>query len=141
MNHPAQVMELPGTVSTSTPPRDLALAPANSQRAKRLATLGLSLEQRCGPRSSTPAHGKRAAAAATVTAWVQAKQYQNLATAYGVTAQELAAVASEVEVMTDEAWPSSSVNRKKPSRASTRFGAPPVGSGSGRHTAAAQSVE
>jgi hypothetical protein len=43
-----------------------------------------------------------AAAAATITAWVQAKQHQNLATAYGVTAQELSAVAAEVEALTDE---------------------------------------
>jgi hypothetical protein len=38
-----------------------------------------------------------------VTAWVQAKQYQNLATAYGVTSQELSSVASEVATLTDEA--------------------------------------
>jgi hypothetical protein len=43
-----------------------------------------------------------AAIAATVTAWAQAKQHQNLATAYGVTAQELAAVASELRGLTDE---------------------------------------
>jgi hypothetical protein len=43
-----------------------------------------------------------AVAAATATAWLQAKQHQNLATAYGVTSQELAAVASELEALTDE---------------------------------------
>jgi hypothetical protein len=46
-----------------------------------------------------------AAAAAAATAWLQAKQHQNLATAYGVTSQELAAVASELEALSDEsAW-------------------------------------
>jgi hypothetical protein len=44
-----------------------------------------------------------AAGAAAATAWVQAKQHQNLATAYGVTSQELAAVTSEVEALTDQA--------------------------------------
>lgn len=43
-----------------------------------------------------------AAAAAAAAAWLQAKQYQNLATAYGVTSQELAAVASELEAVRDE---------------------------------------
>ncbi|MBV8929355.1 MAG: DUF4231 domain-containing protein [Mycobacteriaceae bacterium] len=46
-----------------------------------------------------------AAAAAAAAAWLQAKQHENLATAYGVTSQELAAVASELEKVTDEsAW-------------------------------------
>lgn len=50
--------------------------------------------------------GIAAAAAASITAWAQTKQYQNLSTAYGVTAQELASVASEVEAATDEkSWP------------------------------------
>lgn len=44
-----------------------------------------------------------AAAAVGATAWMHAKQHQNLATAYGVTSQELAAVASEVEAVEDEA--------------------------------------
>jgi hypothetical protein len=44
-----------------------------------------------------------ATAAAAATAWVQAKQHQNLATGYGVTSQELAAIASELEALTDEA--------------------------------------
>jgi len=45
------------------------------------------------------------ALAATATAWVQAKQHQNLATAYGVTALELASVAAEAEALDDEsAW-------------------------------------
>lgn len=35
-----------------------------------------------------------AAAAAAVTAWLEAKQHRNLATAYGITAQELASAAS-----------------------------------------------
>jgi SMODS and SLOG-associating 2TM effector domain 3/SMODS and SLOG-associating 2TM effector domain 1 len=43
-----------------------------------------------------------AAAAATATAWLQAKQHQNVATAYGVTSHELAAVASELEALADE---------------------------------------
>lgn len=46
--------------------------------------------------------GIAAAAVASVTAWAQTKQYQNLSTAYGVTAQELASVASEVEAATNE---------------------------------------
>lgn len=47
-----------------------------------------------------------AAAAATAIAWLQTKQFQNLATAYGITAQELASVAAEVEAWNDEAtWP------------------------------------
>lgn len=46
-----------------------------------------------------------AAAAAAATAWMQAKQHRNLATAYGVTSQELAAIASELEALSDEsAW-------------------------------------
>jgi len=47
-----------------------------------------------------------ATASAAAGSWVQAKQYQNLSTAYGVTSQELAAVGSEVEALTDERlWP------------------------------------
>jgi hypothetical protein len=47
-----------------------------------------------------------ATGAAAAAAWVQAKQYQTLSTAYSVTSQELAAVASEVEALHDEAlWP------------------------------------
>lgn len=46
--------------------------------------------------------GVLAAIAAIITAWVQAKQHETLATAYGVTAQELASVASEAEALTDE---------------------------------------
>ncbi|MGY1740068.1 MULTISPECIES: DUF4231 domain-containing protein [unclassified Blastococcus] len=43
--------------------------------------------------------------AATIIAWVQAKQYQTLATAYAVTALELASVASEAEaVSSEETW-------------------------------------
>lgn len=43
-----------------------------------------------------------AAAAATVTAWLEAKQHRNLATAYGITAQELASAASLGETIADE---------------------------------------
>ncbi len=46
-----------------------------------------------------------AAAAAAATAWLQAKQHEHLATAYAVTSQELSAVASELQAVTDEtAW-------------------------------------
>ena len=46
-----------------------------------------------------------AAIAATITAWVQAKQHKILATAYSVTSQELAAVKSELDLIIDEsAW-------------------------------------
>lgn len=44
-----------------------------------------------------------AAIATAVTAWVQAKQHQNLSTAYAVTSQELASVSSEVAAIADEA--------------------------------------
>jgi SMODS and SLOG-associating 2TM effector domain 3/SMODS and SLOG-associating 2TM effector domain 1 len=44
-----------------------------------------------------------AATAAAATAWLQAKQHENLATAYAVTSQELSAVASELQAVTDEA--------------------------------------
>lgn len=47
--------------------------------------------------------GVFAALAATITAWTQAKQYQTLATAYGITAQELSMVLSEAELVTTEA--------------------------------------
>lgn len=47
--------------------------------------------------------GVFAAFAATITAWVQAKQYQTLATAYGITTQELGMVLSEAELVTSEA--------------------------------------
>lgn len=47
--------------------------------------------------------GVFAAFAATITAWTQAKQYQTLATAYGITTQELAMVLSEAELVTSEA--------------------------------------
>lgn len=46
--------------------------------------------------------GVFAATAATVTAWTQAKQYKTLGTAYGVTAQELAGVKSELDALEDE---------------------------------------
>jgi hypothetical protein len=50
--------------------------------------------------------GVFAAAATGVTSWIQARQHRNLETAYTVTALELAAVASELESLTDEnAWP------------------------------------
>jgi hypothetical protein len=44
-----------------------------------------------------------ATAATAAAAWLQAKQHQNLATAYGVTSQELASLASRVETLADEA--------------------------------------
>ena len=43
-----------------------------------------------------------AAAAAAAAAWLQAKQHENLATAYGLTSLELAAVATELDAVTDE---------------------------------------
>lgn len=46
--------------------------------------------------------GLLAAIAATITGWVQLKQHRNLATAYGVTAHELAAIASETKALEDE---------------------------------------
>jgi hypothetical protein len=46
--------------------------------------------------------GILAAVAATVTAWIQAKQHQNLATAYSVTSLELTSIFSEVNLATDE---------------------------------------
>ena len=47
--------------------------------------------------------GVFAALAATATAWTQAKQYQTLATAYGITAQALSMVLSEATFVTNEA--------------------------------------
>ncbi len=50
--------------------------------------------------------GVFAAAAAAATAWLQAKQHENLATSYGVASQELAAITNQLETQTDEiAWP------------------------------------
>ncbi len=49
--------------------------------------------------------GMLAAIAATGTAWMQAKQHQNLATAYSVTAQELASILSELENVQESDWP------------------------------------
>ena len=49
--------------------------------------------------------GLFAALAATITAWVQAKQHSNLATAYGITAQELATIHSEIPSITESGWP------------------------------------
>ena len=46
--------------------------------------------------------GVLAAVGATVTAWVQAKQHQNLATAYSITSQELASISSEIDLITSE---------------------------------------
>lgn len=49
--------------------------------------------------------GLFAALAASITAWVQAKQFKTLAVAYGVTAQELAGVRDELDAVEDEtAW-------------------------------------
>ncbi|WP_309105219.1 DUF4231 domain-containing protein [Microbacterium sp.] len=47
--------------------------------------------------------GLFAALAAAVTAWTQAKQFKTLATAYGVTAQELSGVKNELDEVKDEA--------------------------------------
>jgi SMODS and SLOG-associating 2TM effector domain 1 len=45
------------------------------------------------------------AALATVSAaWLQAKQHQTLATAYGVTARERTSIATELEALRDETW-------------------------------------
>lgn len=44
-----------------------------------------------------------AAGAASVTAWLEAKQHRNLATAYGITTQELASAASLGDGIVDEA--------------------------------------
>lgn len=46
--------------------------------------------------------GILAAVAATITAWVQAKQHHALAVAYGITARELATVASELRQINEE---------------------------------------
>ena len=49
--------------------------------------------------------GFLAAAAGTVTAWLEAKQHRNLATAYSIASQELAAAATElVMIKTEERW-------------------------------------
>jgi len=48
--------------------------------------------------------GILAALAATITAWVQAKQHSTLATAYGITAQELASIHSELASVDASAW-------------------------------------
>lgn len=86
----------------------------NSRRARRWLVAGIVAEF-CGVMGAAlTAFGEvdvdllgiLAAVAATITAWVQAKQHQNLATAYGVTAQELAAVATEWESAKSESdWP------------------------------------
>jgi hypothetical protein len=49
--------------------------------------------------------GVMAAIAATITAWVQAKQHSNLATAYGITAQELASARTEGQATAETDWP------------------------------------
>lgn len=46
--------------------------------------------------------GLLAAGAATATAWLQAKQFKSLATAYSVTAQELAAVKADLDALDSE---------------------------------------
>lgn len=47
-------------------------------------------------------HGIVAVGAATVVAWLEAKQHRNLSTAYGITAQELASAASLGDSITAE---------------------------------------
>jgi SMODS and SLOG-associating 2TM effector domain 3/SMODS and SLOG-associating 2TM effector domain 1 len=46
--------------------------------------------------------GLLAAAAGAATAWLEAKQHRNLATAYGIASQELAAIASELVTLDEE---------------------------------------
>lgn len=48
--------------------------------------------------------GLLAAVAATMTSWSQAKQFSNLATAYGITAQELATIKSEIASVPEPEW-------------------------------------
>lgn len=48
--------------------------------------------------------GLVAAMVATATAWSQAKQYSNLATAYGIAAQELASVKGELDMVPEDKW-------------------------------------
>ena len=49
--------------------------------------------------------GFLAASAGSVTAWIEAKQYRNLATAYGIASQELASIASELPTLhSEERW-------------------------------------
>jgi hypothetical protein len=49
--------------------------------------------------------GVLAAAAGSVMAWIEAKQHRNLATAYGIASQELAAIASELPTLNgEERW-------------------------------------
>lgn len=48
--------------------------------------------------------GVLAAVAATIMAWVQAKQHGNLATAYGITCQELASIHSEIASVPEAEW-------------------------------------
>ena len=45
-----------------------------------------------------------AAIAATMTAWVQAKQHQNLSTAYSIASQEIAAIKSEIDLIDESKW-------------------------------------
>ena len=46
--------------------------------------------------------GFLAAAAGSVTAWIEAKQHRNLATAYGIASQELASIATELPTVNNE---------------------------------------
>jgi hypothetical protein len=49
--------------------------------------------------------GLLAAAAGSVMAWIEAKQHRNVATAYGIASQELAAIASELTTLNgEERW-------------------------------------
>jgi hypothetical protein len=49
--------------------------------------------------------GFLAAAAGSVTAWIEAKQHRNLATAYGIASQELASIATELATLkSEERW-------------------------------------
>jgi hypothetical protein len=50
--------------------------------------------------------GFLAAAAASVIAWIEAKQHRTLATAYGIASQELASIATELTLTGEERWAS-----------------------------------
>ena len=89
-------------------------AARNQTRANRWITASIALEflglvggaVKAAGWTEMDLLGILAAAAAGATGWIQAKQYQALARAYGHASQELAMVASEVEAVQDEAvWP------------------------------------
>jgi len=87
-----------------------AKAAWNDTRANRWITASIALEflglvggaVKAGGWLDIDLLGILGATAAGATGWIQAKQYQNLATAYGRTSQDLATLASEVEAIHDE---------------------------------------